>query len=107
MSLSARTAHLVAGRPAGEAPAARRSPRGRENAGVAGDGSGGAARALVRLAIGSYAANCLLGIAVASRALRLGRARWLHHALYIGTATTAAAAASSAFWARSAPGAAL
>jgi hypothetical protein len=74
---------------------------------VAGSGWGGAADVLVRLAIGSYAANCLLGIAVATRILRLGRARWLHHALYVGTATTAAAAASSAVWARSVPGAAL
>src|SRR5436305_5998510 len=81
--------------------------RGPENAGVTGDRSGGAARVLARLAIGSYGASCLLGIAVASRSLRLGRARWLHHALYVVTATTATAAASSALWTRSVPGAAL
>jgi hypothetical protein len=71
------------------------------------NGGSRAAEALARLAIASYAANCLLGIAVATRAVRLGRARWLHHALYVGTAATAAAAASSAVWARSLPGAAL
>jgi hypothetical protein len=74
---------------------------------VAGSGADVAAGALVRIAMGSYAANCLLGVAVASRALHLGRARWLHHALYVVTATTATAAASSAVWARSVPGAAL
>jgi hypothetical protein len=74
---------------------------------VTGKGSGGAASVLVRLAIASYAANCLLGVAVATRTVRLGRARWLHHALYVLTATTATAAASSALWARSLPGAAL
>jgi hypothetical protein len=74
---------------------------------VASSGSGEVATALVRLAIASYAANCLLGVAVATRTLRLGRARWLHHALYVVTATTATAAASSAVWARSLPGAAL
>ena len=65
------------------------------------------ATALVRLAIAGYAANCLLGVAVATRAVRLGRARWLHHALYVVTATTATVAASSALWGRSLPGAAL
>jgi hypothetical protein len=83
------------------------SSGGRENAGVAGGGSGAVAGVLVRLAIGSYAASCLLGIAVASRSLHLGRARWMHHALYVVTATTATAAASSALWARSVPGAVL
>jgi hypothetical protein len=74
---------------------------------VAAGGSRAVAATLVRLAIGSYAANCLLGIAVATRAVRLGRARWLHHALYIGTSATAVAAASSAGWGRSLAGAAL
>jgi hypothetical protein len=80
---------------------------GRENADVAGSASDEVAVALVRIAVASYAANCLLGIAVATKAVRLGRARWLHHALYIGTSATAAAAASTALWARSLPGAAL
>jgi hypothetical protein len=70
-------------------------------------GSGRVAGLLIRVAVASYAANCLLGVAVATRTLRLGRARWLHHALYVVTATTATASASSALWARSLPGAAL
>jgi hypothetical protein len=74
---------------------------------VAGSASKDAADALAGLAVLSYAANCLLGIAVATRAVRLGRARWLHHALYVVTATTATAAATSALWARSRPGSAL
>jgi hypothetical protein len=74
---------------------------------VVGSASDGVAGLLVRVAIASYAANCLLGVAVATHAVRLGRARWLHHALYVVTASTATAAASSALWARSVPGAAL
>lgn len=48
----------------------------------------------------SYAANCTLGTAVATRRVNLGRARWLHHALFINTCALAAAAASSVFWGR-------
>jgi hypothetical protein len=40
----------------------------------------------------SYAANCALGLAVASGRLRTGRARWVHHALYINTAASTTAA---------------
>jgi hypothetical protein len=72
---------------------------------VVGSGADRVAGVLVRVAIASYAASCLLGVAVATRTVRLGRARRLHHAFYVSTATTAAA--SSALWARSLPGAAL
>lgn len=74
---------------------------------MAGRASDEVATALARIAVASYAANCLLGIAVATRTVRLGRARWLHRVLYIVTAATATAAASSALWARSLQGAAL
>jgi len=74
---------------------------------VARSGRGEVAALLVEVAVAAYAANCLLGIAVATRGVRLGRARWLHHALYVVTSTTAATAATSAVWARSLAGAAL
>lgn len=35
-----------------------------------------------------YAANCALGTAVATRLIDTRRFRWVHHALYIATATT-------------------
>jgi hypothetical protein len=47
----------------------------------------------------SYAANCALGTAVATRLIDTRRIRWVHHAVYISTVTLAAAAASSAVWA--------
>jgi hypothetical protein len=40
----------------------------------------------------SYAANCALGAAVATRLVDTTRCRWVHHALYIATCTAAAAA---------------
>lgn len=46
----------------------------------------------------SYAANCALGGAVALRLLDTSRVRWVHHALYVTTATLAAAATSSLVW---------
>lgn len=49
------------------------------------------ARALATYAAVSYAANCALGLAVASGRLRTGRAHWVHHALYINTAASTAA----------------
>lgn len=52
----------------------------------------------------SYAANCALGVAVATGTLRTGRAHWVHHALYISTATLAGVAASSLFWSRNRAG---
>ncbi|MFK4759582.1 hypothetical protein ACI3KS_01460 [Microbacterium sp. ZW T5_45] len=40
----------------------------------------------------AYAANCALGAAVASRLIDTSRFRWVHHALYIATCATTAAA---------------
>ena len=48
-------------------------------------------RVLATYAAVSYAANCSLGLAVASGRVRTGRARWVHHALYINTAASSAA----------------
>jgi hypothetical protein len=45
------------------------------------------ARGLLRAAAGSYLASCALGTAVATGVLVTGRARWVHHALYVVTAT--------------------
>ncbi|HET8896488.1 MAG TPA: hypothetical protein VFN04_04395 [Protaetiibacter sp.] len=50
------------------------------------------ARIIATYAAVSYAANCALGLAVASGRLRTGRARWVHHTLYINTAASTAAA---------------
>ncbi|MBG6239052.1 hypothetical protein IWX78_002031 [Mycetocola sp. CAN_C7] len=52
----------------------------------------------------SYLANCVLGTAVATGTLTTGRAHWVHHALYISTATLAGAATSSLFWSRNRAG---
>jgi hypothetical protein len=52
----------------------------------------------------SYLANCALGVAVATGTLRTGRAHWVHHALYISTASLAGVAASSLFWSRNRAG---
>ncbi|WP_193726429.1 hypothetical protein [Protaetiibacter intestinalis] len=43
----------------------------------------------------SYLASCTLGIGVATGRLRTGRAHWVHHALYISTAGTTAAATAA------------
>ena len=53
------------------------------------------ARLAATYAAVSYAANCALGLTVASGRVRTGRAHWVHHALYINTAasTTVATAA--------------
>jgi len=48
------------------------------------------ARVAATYAAVAYAANCALGLAVASGRLRMGRARWVHHALYINTAAATA-----------------
>lgn len=40
----------------------------------------------------AYAVNCGLGTAVAARLIDTSRFRWLHHALYIATCATTAAA---------------
>lgn len=44
-------------------------------------------RALTTAAAVSYTANCALGVGVATGRIRTGRAHWVHHALYICTAT--------------------
>jgi hypothetical protein len=53
------------------------------------------ARIAATYAAVSYAANCALGLAVASGRVHTGRAHWVHHALYMNTAasTTVATAA--------------
>lgn len=54
------------------------------------------ARALLRAAGTSYLASCALGVGVATGRLRTGRARWVHHALYVSTATLTAVALGAA-----------
>ncbi|MFB7249115.1 hypothetical protein [Microbacterium sp. NPDC056234] len=46
----------------------------------------------------SYLLNCALGAAVATKLVDTTRFRWVHHALYILTLVSAAAALSSALW---------
>ena len=65
------------------------------------------ARALTIAAACSYAASCTLGIGVATGRLRTGRARWVHHALYISTAGSTAAATVALVAERGARGAVL
>jgi hypothetical protein len=60
--------------------------------------------ALFTAAAVSYAANCLLGTAVATRRIDTSRVRWVHHGMYITTSTLAAGAASSLLWSRSSAG---
>lgn len=55
---------------------------------------------LFAAATAAYAANCALGAAVAGRLIDTSGFRWLHHALYILTCATTAAALSSFLWAR-------
>ena len=55
---------------------------------------------LFTAASASYLASCALGAGVATRRIRTGRARWVHHALYVATATLTGAAASSLLWSR-------
>ncbi len=48
----------------------------------------------------AYTANVALGTAVATRVIDTSNFRWVHHALYIATCvTTAAAAVTGLFWA--------
>ena len=49
-------------------------------------------RTLVSAAAGAYAANCALGTSVAARWIDTSNIRWVHHAMYVVTATTTAAA---------------
>lgn len=48
----------------------------------------------------AYTANVALGSAVAARLIDTSGFRWLHHALYIATCATTAAAVSAVVWAR-------
>nr|WP_314844659.1 hypothetical protein [uncultured Microbacterium sp.] len=48
----------------------------------------------------AYIANCALGLAVAARIIDTSGFRWLHHALYIATCATSAAAFSAIVWGR-------
>ncbi|MFB4349418.1 hypothetical protein [Microbacterium sp. CR_7] len=48
----------------------------------------------------AYAANAALGTAVAARVIDTRGFRWVHHALYVSTCITTAAAVSAALWAR-------
>jgi len=44
----------------------------------------------------SFAANCALGAAVAARVVKTKKVRWVHHALFVTTASLTAAAAVAA-----------
>lgn len=48
----------------------------------------------------AYSANAALGTAVATRTIDTRDFRWVHHALYIATCVTTAAAASVGVWGR-------
>jgi hypothetical protein len=63
-----------------------------------------AVRAVFGAAAASYAASCAVGSGVASGAVDLRGARWVHHALYICTSTLAGVAVSSLVWSRSRAG---
>jgi hypothetical protein len=54
------------------------------------------ARGLLRAAGASYLTSCALGTGVATGVLRTGRARWVHHALYVATSTLTALALAAA-----------
>jgi hypothetical protein len=53
------------------------------------------ARPLLRAAGSSYLASCALGTGVATGLFTTGRARWVHHALYLSTASLTALALAS------------
>ncbi|MBT2473394.1 hypothetical protein J7E68_02065 [Microbacterium sp. ISL-103] len=46
----------------------------------------------------AYIANVALGSAVAARLIDTSNFRWLHHAIYVATCATSAAAFSAIFW---------
>ena len=52
----------------------------------------------------SYAANCALGVGVATRVVDTRNVHWVHHALYVCTSVLAGAAASSLVWSSSRAG---
>lgn len=51
-------------------------------------------------AAAAYAANCALGTAVAMRLIDTRNFRWVHHAMYVATFVTSAAAFSAILWGR-------
>jgi len=55
---------------------------------------------LFAAAAAAYAANVALGSAVAARIIDTSGFRWLHHAMYIATCVTSAAAFSAMLWGR-------
>ena len=55
---------------------------------------------LFAMAAAAYAANCALGASVAAGFVDTSGFRWLHHAMYIATSATVAAALSTVWWAR-------
>jgi hypothetical protein len=61
-------------------------------------------RYLFTAATASYAANCALGVAVATREVDTRNWHWIHHALYVCTSVLAGAAASSVVWSPSRAG---
>jgi hypothetical protein len=48
----------------------------------------------------AYGANVALGTAVATRVIDTSNFRWLHHAIYIATCVSSAAAFSAILWGR-------
>ena len=48
----------------------------------------------------AYTANVALGTAVAAKVIDTSNFRWLHHAIYVATCATAAAAFSAIIWGR-------
>ncbi|MGN6743478.1 MAG: hypothetical protein ACTHJL_09310 [Amnibacterium sp.] len=50
---------------------------------------------LITAATGGYAVNVALGVATATRLIDTSRIRWVHHALYIVTATLTVAAVAA------------
>lgn len=55
---------------------------------------------LLRVAAVSYLASCALGTGVATGVVVTGRARWVHHALYVVTATLTGLALGAAAYGR-------
>lgn len=64
-------------------------------------------RALPIAASASYLANCALGASVATGVISTRKVRWVHHGLFVVTATLTAAAATAAVAQRRADRAAL
>jgi hypothetical protein len=63
------------------------------------------ARVAISCAATSYLANAALGVSVATGVIHTGKAHWVHHALYVTTATlTVAAVVGSALAGRTSAG---